>query len=104
MLSDDSIAFAAAGLLACPIQNHNRAAIRFNPATILQGFQYVSHTGTSHAHFRGRADNFEFECSKKVLVIRGRVPTFYLKHLLQDALKQVDGVRRIDNRVDVVGV
>jgi hypothetical protein len=55
-----------------------------------------------HAHFRGRAHGFQFECSKNVLVIRGRVPTFYLKQLLQDALKQIEGVRRIDNRVDVV--
>lgn len=35
-------------------------------------------------------------------MIRGRVPTFYLKQLLQDALKQVEGVRRIDNRIEVV--
>jgi hypothetical protein len=57
-----------------------------------------------HAHFRGRADRFEFECSKNVLVIRGRVATFYLKQLLQDALKQLDGIRRIENRVEVVAV
>jgi BON domain len=55
-----------------------------------------------HAHFCGRADNFEFEVNNYVLVIRGRVPTFYLKQLLQDALKQLDGVQQIDNRVDVV--
>ena len=55
-----------------------------------------------HAHFRGRAHRFEFQCSRNILVIRGRVPTFYLKQLLQDALKQIEGVRRIDNRVDVV--
>jgi hypothetical protein len=54
-----------------------------------------------HAHFRGRADTFEFECNANVLVIRGCVPTFYLKQLLQEALKQLDGVHRIDNRVDV---
>jgi hypothetical protein len=54
-----------------------------------------------HAHFRGRADAFEFECTGDILVIRGSVPTFYLKQLLQDALKQLPGVRRIDNRVDV---
>ena len=46
--------------------------------------------------------DLSLQCSKNVLVIRGRVPTFYLKQLLQDALKQVDGVRRIDNRVEVV--
>jgi hypothetical protein len=39
-----------------------------------------------------------------VLVIRGRVPTFYLKQLLQDALKEIEGVRRLDNRVEVVAV
>jgi hypothetical protein len=44
---------------------------------------------------------FEFECSENVLVIRGCVPTFYLKQLLQDALKQLEGVQRIDNHVDV---
>lgn len=54
-----------------------------------------------HAHFRGRAGAFEFECAGDVLVIRGCVPTFYLKQLLQDALKQLPGVLRIDNRVDV---
>jgi len=55
----------------------------------------------SHDHFRGRADTFEFICQDNVLVIRGRVPTFYLKQLLQDALKHLKGVHRIDNRVDV---
>jgi hypothetical protein len=29
-------------------------------------------------------DNFEFEFNENVLTIRGRVPTFYLKQLLQD--------------------
>jgi hypothetical protein len=56
----------------------------------------------SHPHFFGRAEIFEFECSENVLVVRGRVPTFYLKQLLQDALKKLDGVRRVDNRVDVL--
>lgn len=55
-----------------------------------------------HAHFRGRTDIFDFECRDKVLVIRGSVPTFYLKQLLQDALKQLDGIYRVDNRVDVI--
>jgi hypothetical protein len=55
-----------------------------------------------HAHFRGRTDKFDFECNDNVLVIRGSVPTFYLKQLLQDALKQLERVYRIDNRVDVI--
>jgi hypothetical protein len=55
-----------------------------------------------HSHFYGRADNFEFEYEGNVLVVRGRVPTYYLKQLLQDALKKLEGVRRVDNRVDVI--
>jgi hypothetical protein len=54
-----------------------------------------------HPHFRGRAHSFDFEWSGNVLVVRGCVPTFYLKQLLQDALKRVQGIERIDNRVDV---
>jgi hypothetical protein len=37
-----------------------------------------------------------------VLLLRGRVPTFYLKQMLQSWLKDLDGVSRIDNQVDVV--
>ena len=54
-----------------------------------------------HAHFRGRADTFVFECNANVLVTRGCVPTFYLKQLLQNALKQLQGAQRIDNLGDV---
>ena len=55
-----------------------------------------------HLHFRGRVDGFQFEHHEGVLTIRGRVPTFYLKQLLQTVLKRVDGVERINNHVDVV--
>ncbi len=55
-----------------------------------------------HCHFRGRVNEFQFEHRDGVLTVRGRVPTFYLKQLLQTILKRVDGVQRIDNRVDVV--
>jgi hypothetical protein len=55
-----------------------------------------------HCHFRGRVDGFQFEHHEGVLTVRGRVPTFYLKQLLQTALKRVDGVERINNQVDVV--
>jgi hypothetical protein len=36
-----------------------------------------------------------------ILLLRGRVPSFYLKQILQTWLAKVDGVRRIDNQVDV---
>ena len=50
---------------------------------------------------RGISNNLEFTAVKGVLVIRGKVPTFYLKQLLQTELLQVEGVRRIDNQAEV---
>jgi osmotically-inducible protein OsmY len=46
----------------------------------------------------------EISCSyeKGVLTLQGRVPSFYLKQVLQTTLKGIPGVKRIDNRVDVV--
>ena len=37
-----------------------------------------------------------------VLTVRGRVPTFYLKQIIQSRLQNLDGVNQIDNLVDVV--
>ena len=55
-----------------------------------------------HCHFRGRVDGFQFENREGVLTVRGRVPSFYLKHLLENVLLRVDGVQSVDNQVDVV--
>ena len=55
-----------------------------------------------HPHFHGRAGVFEYECHGDVLIIRGSVPSFYLKQVLQTVLKEVEGVACIDNRVDVI--
>jgi hypothetical protein len=56
----------------------------------------------SHCHFRRRAGRFEFQCDEDVLIVRGIVPTFYLKQLLQCVLRDVEGVRAVDNQVIVV--
>lgn len=37
-----------------------------------------------------------------ILTLQGRLPSFYLKQVLQTLLRNVDGVTRIDNRVDVI--
>jgi hypothetical protein len=55
----------------------------------------------AHPHFAGRTQLFEFQYANKSLVVRGRVPTFYLKQMLQSVLKSMDGVERIDNQVTV---
>jgi hypothetical protein len=51
---------------------------------------------------RACSTSLEFEHQDDVLVVRGRVPTFYLKQLLQTLLKRLNGTPRIDNRVEVV--
>jgi hypothetical protein len=56
----------------------------------------------AHVHFRGRAGRFEFDCREDVLVVRGTVPTYYLKQVLQQVLMGVEGVRLIDNQVSVI--
>ena len=55
-----------------------------------------------HSHFRGRVDGFEFVVVDCMLQVRGRVPSFYLKQVLQTVLQDLAGVSRIDNQVDVV--
>lgn len=55
-----------------------------------------------HHHFQGRVDQFEFVLRGEVLTVRGNVATFYLKQLLQSLLKNINGVGRIDNQVEVV--
>lgn len=67
------------------------------------GAEHVAHKLIAqHSHFFGRANQFRFVQCDDVLTIQGRVPSFYLKQVLQSLLQNVGGVRRIDNQVDVV--
>ncbi len=43
-----------------------------------------------------------FDYDAGVLTIRGRLRSFYLKQLVQELLRNLDGVERIENRADVV--
>ena len=43
-----------------------------------------------------------FRYVQGVLILKGRLPSFYLKQLLQIRLRDLEGVERIDNRVEVV--
>jgi hypothetical protein len=43
-----------------------------------------------------------FSYSQGVLTLAGRLPSFYLKQMLQTLLRDLDSVTRINNRVDVV--
>ena len=53
------------------------------------------------AWFCGGSDQIVIEDRGDVLVLRGRVPSFYLKQVLQTLLRDVEGVRHIDNQVSV---
>jgi len=58
-------------------------------------------TFRSYAHcFRDVSIRFQ----DGVLTLAGCVPTFYLKQILQTLLKNIDGVSRIDNQVEVVDI
>jgi hypothetical protein len=52
-------------------------------------------------HFRGSCYPLSYHCYDKVLVVSGRVPSFYLKQLLQSTLANLDGIDRVINEVDV---
>jgi osmotically-inducible protein OsmY len=54
-----------------------------------------------HPHFRGRTQLLKIESIGGSVVVSGRVPTYYLKQLLQEAVRAIPGVAHIDNCVDV---
>jgi hypothetical protein len=55
-----------------------------------------------HPVFRGRQVGFQFRIDGEQMVVRGKLPSFYLKQVLQTALKELNGIRYIDNQVNVV--
>jgi osmotically-inducible protein OsmY len=46
--------------------------------------------------------NIACECREGVLTLTGCLPTYYLKQMAQEAVAHLDGVGRIDNRIEVV--
>lgn len=55
-----------------------------------------------HPVLGGRPTVLDFRVEGEVLTIRGAVPSFYLKQVLQSALRELEGVKRVNNQVDVV--
>jgi osmotically-inducible protein OsmY len=56
----------------------------------------------SHPHFRGRASGVSIAYDGRNLFLTGRLPTFYLKQMVQEAVRHVPGVHSIVNQIDVV--
>jgi len=55
-----------------------------------------------HPHFRHRSASVMIESRGGTLVLTGRLPSCYLKEVLQEALATLPGVATIDNQVNVV--
>ncbi len=60
--------------------------------------QYLEH----HPHFRGRVNDVFIEHNGRTLQLTGKLPTFYLKQLVQEAVRHVPGVQSVRNMIDVV--
>jgi hypothetical protein len=56
----------------------------------------------SHPHFRGRMNDVAIAQDGRTLLLTGRMPTFYLKQLVQEAVRRVPGVHSVRNMIDVV--
>jgi hypothetical protein len=54
----------------------------------------------THRRLFNRLDDLSFEYSHRTLTVRGELPTYYQKQLLQVALMQLENIV-IDNRVTV---
>jgi hypothetical protein len=52
-------------------------------------------------YFRGASYPIDIQSFDNVLVVTGRVPSYYLKQLLQSEFSRIEGVQRVENRVEV---
>ena len=55
-----------------------------------------------HPHFRRRSATVVIESHGDTLVLMGRLPSCYLKQMLEESLVTLPGVAKIDNQVDVI--
>ncbi len=64
--------------------------------------QLAFHHLNQHPQFRNRTSSLRIESYDETIVVTGRLPSFYLKQLLQEVLKRLPVAESIDNQVDVV--
>ena len=55
-----------------------------------------------HPHFRGRSRVLSIHERDDILFVSGRLPSFYLKQMVQETLLNLPGVRGVKNEVDVI--
>ena len=58
-----------------------------------------------HPHFHGRTRWVKvfYDAAQRSVRLEGCLPSFYLKQLAQEALRELDGIDRIDNRISILG-
>jgi len=56
----------------------------------------------SHGHFRGKTQFIQCRVNEGCLRLDGCLPSYYLKQLAQEALRNFPGIEKIDNRIFVV--
>ena len=54
-----------------------------------------------HSQLRRLEASFQFIKLGDTLLVRGDVPSYYLKQIIQTLLRDLEGVRQIDNQVKV---
>lgn len=55
----------------------------------------------ANPHFRGRGRWVTCRCSNGQLYLEGKLPSFYLKQLAQETLRDLEGIKQIENRIVV---
>ena len=56
----------------------------------------------AHTPFRSHQDSIHIESDGNTIILTGRLPSFYLKQLLQEAFRHIEGIQRIQNDIDVI--
>lgn len=77
-------------------QPSTQSCERYDLSTLAR--QHLEH----HPHFRGRVCDVFIEHRGRTLFLTGKLPTFYLKQLVQEAVRHVPGVHHVRNLIDVV--
>jgi hypothetical protein len=83
--------------------SHSTIKTRQEPFTLHRDVEeIVRQRLTQNCPYRSYFQMISFEYADETLKLHGKLPTFYLKQILQTMLFDIDGVSQIDNRVDVV--
>lgn len=55
----------------------------------------------SHAHFGGANHSVKVRCFDGRLYLSGKLPSYYLKQLAQEAVRSIEGITNVENQIVV---